>query len=118
MQPRFQYLEQPDVDIGNHEQNPPTQVSGIVVRSTGSWHDVKTVETLIPCRIPGKGRLGEQTSTNPVAVGDHVTLRQDRDGTGMIEAVEPRFNKLSRRAAARRSDHDHYFTVQQAEVHH
>jgi ribosome biogenesis GTPase len=81
--------------------------TGTVVRSTGSWHDVQTDEHVVPSRVPGKGRLEDQRSTNPVAVGDLVDIRLLDDGTGQITAIRQRRNRLSRRAAGRRSGLEH-----------
>jgi len=48
-------------------------VKGIVVRSTGSWYDVRTDDgQLFACKVKGNFRLRGIRSTNPVAVGDRV----------------------------------------------
>ncbi|HET6569639.1 MAG TPA: ribosome small subunit-dependent GTPase A [Rhodothermales bacterium] len=80
---------------------------GLVVRSTGSWVDVQTEEGLVPSKIRGKFRLAEDEATNPVAVGDNVTLRLNEDGTGLITGIHERRNRLSRRAAGRRVGIEH-----------
>ena len=49
-------------------------------------------------------RLGERKPTNPVAVGDTVSLRMGKDGTGLITRMHKRVNYLGRRAAGRRVD--------------
>lgn len=93
------------------DTSPPTNekteaaplLEGIVVRSTGSWHDVQTDEAVVPCKIRGKFRLEEQDVTNPVAVGDRVTIQKNPDDTGLITGIHPRRNKLVRRAAGRRA---------------
>ncbi|HUF08306.1 MAG TPA: ribosome small subunit-dependent GTPase A [Rhodothermales bacterium] len=98
--------------------------AGTVVRSTGSWHDVQTDERVVPSRVPGKSRLEDQRSTNPVTVGDLVDIRLLDDGTGQITAIRPRRNQLSRRAAGRRSglkhviaaNVDHVWVVQSVEL--
>ena len=77
-------------------------VGGVVLRSTGSWYDVQADERVVPSKVRGKFRLEEQEVTNPVAVGDHVTIRLNPDDTGLITAIHERKNKLSRRAAGRR----------------
>lgn len=85
-------------------------VTGLVVRSTGSWYDVYTDEGhSVQARIRGKFRLDaeEIDETNPLAVGDRVHLRMERDGTGLITEIEPRENQLSRRAAGRRQGREH-----------
>lgn len=51
---------------------------GRVVRSTGSWYDVRTDEgLLIPCKVKGNFRLRGLRTTNPVAVGDGVTINDN-----------------------------------------
>jgi ribosome biogenesis GTPase / thiamine phosphate phosphatase len=45
--------------------------------------------------------------TNPVAVGDHVSIRMNDDETGVITAIAPRENRLCRRAAGRRVGIEH-----------
>ena len=84
-------------------------LEGTVVRSTGSWHDVQAdpegagrPPRVIPSRVRGKFRLAEQGLTNPVAVGDRVTIRLEPDETGLITEIHERKNKLTRRAAGRR----------------
>ena len=92
----------------------PDERSGLVVRSTGSWYDVRldTGEDpsagsgrAVRARIRGKFRLDavEIDETNPLAVGDHVRLLLDDDDVGFITAIEPRENQLSRRAAGRKA---------------
>lgn len=86
----------------------PSHRTGIVTRSTGSWYDVRVDEETISARVRGKFRLREHDVTNPVAVGDRVTLRMnEQDGTGLIVEIHDRENKLSRRAAGRRAEQEH-----------
>ncbi|MFQ5569240.1 MAG: ribosome small subunit-dependent GTPase A [Rhodothermales bacterium] len=75
---------------------------GVVICSTGSWHEVQVDDRVVSSKVRGKFRLEEQEVTNPVAVGDRVTLRLNPDGTGLITDIHERKNKLSRRAAGRR----------------
>ncbi len=85
-----------------------TLLEGIVLRSTGSWYDVYVgEERVIPSRIRGKFRLKGMRTTNPVAVGDRVTIRLEPDGTGLIVEIHKRINKISRRAGGRRGDVEH-----------
>ncbi len=44
----------------------------------------------------------EDNHSDPVAVGDHVLVQETGDGTGLIRAVFPRRNQLSRRTAVPR----------------
>lgn len=84
----------------------PDEHRGLVVRSTGSWYDVRRDDGEdVRARIRGKFRLEalEIDETNPLAVGDRVRLRMEDDGTGFITEIEPRENQLSRRAAGRKA---------------
>ena len=86
------------------EPSPPADafLDGVVIRSTGSWYDVQVEDRVVPSKVRGKFRLEEQEVTNPVAVGDRVTLRLNPDETGLITEIHERKNALSRRAAGRR----------------
>ncbi len=75
--------------------------TGIVIRSTGTWVDVKVGSEVVRSRVRGRLRLDHNNVTQPVAVGDEVSLRMDSDGTGLITHVHSRRNYLSRRAAGR-----------------
>ena len=82
---------------------------GIVVRSTGSWYNVKTEEGIvIQCRIKGKFRLNGLRVTNPVAVGDKVMyyIENEVENTGMIKKILPRTNYVVRESP-RRAHHLH-----------
>ncbi len=80
---------------------------GVVIRSTGSWYDVRISNRIVPSKIRGKFRLTDKEFTNPVAVGDHVSIRLNQDDTGFITEIHPRNNTLSRRAAGRRVGQEH-----------
>jgi len=74
-------------------------MKGIVLKSTGSWFEVMTEDkTVISSRVRGQLRLRDIASTNPVAVGDHVTLLLQEDGTGTIIEIEPRKNYIIRKS--------------------
>ena len=50
-------------------------MEGKVYKSTGSWYLVKSEDdNFYECKIKGKFRLNAASSTNPVAVGDIVSL--------------------------------------------
>ena len=77
-----------------------------MTRSTGSWYDVRLDDGRdVRARIRGKFRLDaeEIDETNPLAVGDRVTLLIGEDETGFITGIHPRRNQLSRRAAGRKA---------------
>ena len=98
--------DDPTVDpAGDASPDAPTVADGLVLRSTGSWYSVRTDDgATVPTRIRGKFRLEaeEIDETNPLAVGDRVTIRVDTDGTGMVTSITPRRNQLSRRASGKR----------------
>ncbi len=73
---------------------------GLVIKNTGSWYIVRTDDgTEINCKIKGNLRLKGFRCTNPVAVGDEVTLEPKPDGTAFIRAIAPRRNYIIRRAS-------------------
>ena len=73
---------------------------GLVVKSTGSWYEVKTTEgPVIPCKIKGNFRLKGIRSTNPVAVGDYVQIIVNAEGTAFISEIEDRRNYVIRKAS-------------------
>lgn len=70
-----------------------------VYKSTGSWYKVKTEEgEFHDARIRGRLKTDEFTSTNPVAVGDWVTISIDGAGDVMITEVSDRKNYIVRRS--------------------
>ncbi len=74
-------------------------MKGLVIKSTGSWYDVKGDDgTIVKCRVRGKFKIKGIRVTNPVAVGDIVHFEVIRDGTGIIHKIEPRTNYLIRRS--------------------
>lgn len=81
--------------------------TGTVVSSTGSWYEVQTEGGLVSSKARGKFRLRSEDVTNPLAVGDRVTLRLAEDGTGFITEIHERHNALVRRAAGRRAGRRH-----------
>ena len=75
-------------------------MEGTVYKSTGSWYTVKTdTGTLISCRIKGKFRTDQISSTNPVAVGDRVTISVDENPEeGVIHHIHDRKNYIVRKS--------------------
>ncbi len=72
---------------------------GQVIQSTGSWYIVKTREgELLKSRLKGKFRTRGWKNTNPVAVGDHVTVRIQVDDTAVITQISARANVIIRKA--------------------
>ena len=72
---------------------------GLVIKSTGSTIGVRTSDgTIVDCHIKGNLRIAGIRSTNPVAVGDHVSIEQQADGTTWITEILPRKNYIIRRS--------------------
>lgn len=73
---------------------------GLVIKNTGSWYLVRTGDGRdIECKIKGNFRLKGIRSTNPVAVGDHVQIILNQEGTAFINEIEDRKNYIIRRAS-------------------
>ena len=74
-------------------------MKGLVIKNTGSWYTVKTDDgQLIKSKIKGNFRLKGIRSTNPVAVGDHVELITNQEGTAFISSIEDRRNYIIRKS--------------------
>lgn len=74
-------------------------MKGLVIKNTGSWYTVKTDDgQLIESKIKGNFRLKGIRSTNPVAVGDHVEIITNQEGTAFISAIENRRNYIIRKS--------------------
>lgn len=74
-------------------------MKGLVIKNTGSWYTVKTDDgQLIESKIKGNFRLKGIRSTNPVAVGDHVEILTNQEGTAFISAIEDRRNYIIRKS--------------------
>ena len=74
-------------------------MKGVVIKSTGSWYIVRLTDgEKISARIKGKFRLKGIKSTNPVSVGDIVTLSKEEDGTAVISDIENRKNYIIRKS--------------------
>ena len=74
-------------------------MKGLVIKNTGSWYTVKTDDgQLIESKIKGNFRLKGIRSTNPVAVGDHVEIITNQEGTAFISAIEDRRTNIIRKS--------------------
>lgn len=73
---------------------------GTVIKSTGSYYDVRLDDgqVVADCRIKGKMRIDDIKSTNPVAVGDFVNIEIESN-EGVIDEVLPRKNYVVRRSS-------------------
>jgi ribosome biogenesis GTPase len=75
-------------------------LNGLVLRSTGSWYMVRTDDGVIfECRLRGQYRIRGIRTTNPVAVGDHVSFEPEDDGNkGVIIEIHDRVNFIIRKS--------------------
>lgn len=75
-------------------------MEGLVIKNTGSWYTVHTDDGQeIESKIKGSFRLKDIHSTNPVAVGDRVTIDINPEGTAFITEIADRKNYIVRRAS-------------------
>jgi len=76
-------------------------MKGIVIKSTGSWYNVRLEDhSVIKCRMAGKIKLDDLKLTNPVAVGDEVTIEieNSEEIRGVIKTISPRKNYVVRQS--------------------
>ena len=74
-------------------------MTGLVIKNTGSWYTVKTDSNqLVECKIKGNFRLKGIRSTNPVAVGDRVSITPNLEGTAFITSIEDQKNYIIRKS--------------------
>ena len=76
-------------------------LNGRVFKSTGSWYKVKLDDgRMLECRVRGKFKLASTKITNPVSVGDWVSIKEDEqhEGTGIINEIKPRENYVIRKS--------------------
>lgn len=77
-------------------------MKGLVIKNTGSWYTVRTDDgQLLNCKVKGNFRLKGIRSTNPVAVGDRVSVSPPQEGTGggsFITEIEDRRNYIIRKS--------------------
>ena len=81
-------------------------IKGRVFKSTGSWYTVLAEGKFYECRLRGKLRLDEEKVTNPVAVGDWVSIEPENDTEANIKEVLPRENYIIRKST-RKKKHSH-----------
>jgi ribosome biogenesis GTPase len=78
-----------------------------VYKSTGSWYVVKDVDNNYhQARIKGKFKIGNSTSTNPLAVGDWVELEGlDTPDSIVINEIHDRKNYITRTSPHNKNQH-------------
>lgn len=80
-------------------------MKGVVYKSTGSWYVVKGEDQqFYNARIKGVFKIDGITSTNPIAVGDHVEIHSE-EGDQMIVEIYPRRNYINRKSPSNRHQH-------------
>lgn len=74
-------------------------MKGLIIKNNGSSYQVRCDDgTETTAIVKGNFRIRGIRTTNPVAVGDRVTLTLNPDGTAYITAIDPRRNYIIRRA--------------------
>lgn len=73
---------------------------GLVTRCTGNLYSVWVAEEELTysCRLKGTFRLKDIKSTNPVVVGDRVSIALDPTGAHVIDEILPRTNCIVRKS--------------------
>ncbi len=73
---------------------------GLIIRSTGSWYDVRDAADghVYQCRLKGKFKIKGLQTSNPLAVGDRVrfAVEDEAENTGIVVEIEPRENYIAR----------------------
>ncbi|MFO7656584.1 MAG: ribosome small subunit-dependent GTPase A [Bacteroidales bacterium] len=73
--------------------------TGLIIKTTGSLHTVKSGRSTFNCKIKGNYRIKGIKTTNPVTVGDMVDFYQENPGeTGWITHIHERKNYIIRRS--------------------
>ncbi len=80
-------------------------MTGLVIRSTGSWYDVREAADghVWQARLKGIFKMKGLQTSNPIAVGDRVLFDvEDRaENAAIITAIEPRENYIIRKSVHR-----------------
>jgi ribosome biogenesis GTPase len=75
------------------------ELTGMVIKSTGSWYQVLSGNEVIRCKIKGNFRTKGFVATNPIAVGDKVDLvLKKEENTGLITNIHERKNYIIRKS--------------------
>ncbi|MCS6991945.1 MAG: ribosome small subunit-dependent GTPase A [Chitinophagales bacterium] len=84
--------------MAGEEKNHGT-LEGIITRSAGRWYSVRLSDgQMVQATLKGKLRLTEHYTTNPVCVGDRVSLEQHNHAY-VITEVKERTNCIVRQSA-------------------
>ncbi len=77
----------------------PLFMQALIYKSTGSWYVAKTENgKFVNARIKGVFKIDNITSTNPIAVGDRVTVELEEEGgnIAIITEIAERNNYIAR----------------------
>ncbi len=82
-------------------------MQALVYKSTGNWYQVKDEQgKMFVARIAGKLKTEDITSSNPIAVGDFVELKEESDDEcKIISSVKPRKNYINRVSPHNKNQH-------------
>ena len=83
-------------------------MTGLIVKSTGLWYEIKAGDRRLVARLRGKFKLEEKKITNPIAVGDEVEVvpNEQVKGEWVITEIKERKNYVIRQSP-RKKGHDH-----------
>jgi len=73
-------------------------LKGRIIQTTGSWYQVLADGKIITARLKGKFKLQELDTTNPIAVGDYVSMEKTEGGEFIINEILPRNNYIIRQS--------------------
>ena len=74
---------------------------GLIIRSTGSWYDIRNADGhIFQGRLKGKFKIKGLKFTNPIAVGDRVTfdVEDEVENTAIITDIAARENYIIRQS--------------------
>jgi len=75
------------------------ELTGMVIKSTGSWYQVLVENDIYQCKIKGNFRTKGFVATNPIAVGDKVDfVIKKEENTGLINRIHDRKNYIIRKS--------------------
>jgi ribosome biogenesis GTPase len=75
----------------------PARLAGVILRARSGFYTVRTDDGRdVECRLRGRVKKDRQ-ATDLAVIGDHVEISLLPDGSGMIEDVEERRSRFSRR---------------------
>ncbi|EPR66275.1 ribosome small subunit-dependent GTPase A [Cyclobacterium qasimii] len=78
-------------------------MEGRVIKTTGSWYEVKVGDKMIKARLRGKFKQDNLKLTNPIAVGDYVVLeKENNQETAVINTIVPRENYIIRKSTRKK----------------